>query len=197
MDIFNPQPITDIVWSMYRPYPIKIRSGTAMSIQVAGKNSTPTGIAHLMGLNSRSLILLILASTQLMDTTNWRHGLTPREERYGTRILSTAGQPSEGGAILDNNIVDINENYINYINSNPNIVHKLDELVVVDTGTTGHYLTPDSPCNNKQLAVIPLPIRMPNGEIITSTHTALLSKTDLSIEARKAHLFPGLNKSLL
>ena len=38
---------------------------------------------------------------------------------------------------------------------------------------------------------------MPNGEIITSTHTALLSKTDLTIEARKAHLFPGLNKSLL
>ena len=38
---------------------------------------------------------------------------------------------------------------------------------------------------------------MPNGEIITSTHTALLSQQDLPIQARKAHLFPGLNKALL
>ena len=38
---------------------------------------------------------------------------------------------------------------------------------------------------------------MPNGEIITSTHTALLSHHDLPIQAWKAHLFPGLNKSLL
>ena len=59
-----------------------------------------------------------------------------------------ADQASEEGTGLDSDIDDINENYINYINSNPNIVHKLDELVVVDTGTTGHYLTPDSPCNN-------------------------------------------------
>ena len=29
------------------------------------------------------------------------------------------------------------------------------------------------------------------------THTALLSKQDLSIAARKAHLLPGLNKALL
>ena len=38
---------------------------------------------------------------------------------------------------------------------------------------------------------------MPNGEIITSIHTALLSKQDLPIPARKAHLFTCLNKALL
>ena len=38
---------------------------------------------------------------------------------------------------------------------------------------------------------------MPNGEIITSTHTALLSQQDLPIQARKVHLFPGPNKDLL
>ena len=38
---------------------------------------------------------------------------------------------------------------------------------------------------------------MPNGEIITSTHTALLSKQGLPIKARKTHLFPGLNRALL
>ena len=38
---------------------------------------------------------------------------------------------------------------------------------------------------------------MPNGEIITSTHKALLYKQDLPIQSRKAHIFPGRNKALL
>ena len=73
-------------------------------------------------------------------------------------------RPTEwGGAELDNDIVNNNENYINYINYNPKLVHTVDELAVADTGTAGHYLTLDSPCNNKKLAIILLPIRMPNG----------------------------------
>ena len=70
-------------------------------------------------------------------------------------------------------------------------------LVVEDTGTTGRFLTLDSPYNNKQQAVHPLPIQMPNGEIIMSTHTALLFHQDLPLQARKAHIFPGLNNDLL
>ena len=73
----------------------------------------------------------------------------------------------------------------------------MDNLSVADTGKTGRYLTLDLPCNNKQQYVRPLPIQMPNGEIITSTHTALLSHQYLPIQALKAHLFPGLNNSLL
>ena len=61
------------------------------------KNSTPTGIAHLTDLRLRSTILPRLATTWFMDTTNWQRGCTAREERYGTRIVLTAGQPSEGG----------------------------------------------------------------------------------------------------
>ena len=66
-----------------------------------------------------------------------------------------------------------------------------------ETGTTGNDMTLEYPCNNKQNTVIPIPIRITNREKITSTHTALLLKTDLSIEARKTYLFPGLNKVLL
>ena len=44
------------------------------------------------------------------------------------------------GAGLDSYIVDINENYINYTNSNPKLVNKVDELAVIDTGMTGRYL---------------------------------------------------------
>ena len=73
----------------------------------------------------------------------------------------------------------------------------MDEIAVADTGTTEHYLTLDFPWNNKQLAISPLPIHMPIGEIITSTITALFSKKEVQIEARKAHLFPWINKALL
>ena len=38
---------------------------------------------------------------------------------------------------------------------------------------------------------------MTNGEIITSTHTALLYHQDLPIQARKSHLFPGINKAMV
>ena len=73
----------------------------------------------------------------------------------------------------------------------------MDELSVADKRKTGHYLTLDSPCNNKQPAINPLPIHMPKGETIMSTHTALFSKQYLKIAARKAHLFIGINKAFL
>ena len=43
----------------------------------------------------------------------------------------------------------------------------------------------------------PLPIQIPNGEIIESTHTALLNHQDLHFQAIQAHLFAGLRKALL
>ena len=43
---------------------------------------------------------------------------------------------SEGAAGLDNDIVNININYINYINYNTKLVQTVDELAVTDTGTT-------------------------------------------------------------
>ena len=77
------------------------------------------------------------------------------------------------------------------IKSNPKIVQTEDELAVIDTGKTGHYLTLDSPYNNKQLDISPFPICMSNGEIITSTYTALLSKKDIPIAVRKNIIFQG------
>ena len=55
----------------------------------------------------------------------------------------------------------------------------MDNLAVAETGRTGHYLTLDLPCDNKQQAVHPLAIQITNGKIIMSTHTALLSHQDL------------------
>ena len=85
----------------------------------------------------------------------------------------------------------MNENYINYIQYNPKLVLSMNDLAVADTGTTGHYLTLDLPCSNKKKAVHPLPIHMPNGEVIKYMHTELLAHPDLPLQARQAHLFQG------
>ena len=72
--------------------------------------------------------------------------------------------PTEWGeAGLGKDIVNINDNCINYIQSNPKLVLSMDDLALADTGTKVHYLTLDSPYRNKQKAVHPLPIQMPNG----------------------------------
>ena len=94
-------------------------------------------------------------------------------------------------------MVNINENYINYIQSKPKLVISVKDLAVADTGTTGYYLTLNSPCTNKRKEVHPLPIQMTNGEVIKSTHTALLDHPDLPLQEQIAHLFPGLTKALL
>ena len=131
-----------------------------------------------------------------------------RHNKLATRLDIKGGQtwnmecinggPTKwGGAELDKDIFNMTENYINYIQSNPKLVQTVDNLAVSDTGTMVHYLTLDLPWDNKQQAVHPLPIQMPNGKIITSNHTALLSHQNLPIQARKAHLFPGFNKALL
>ena len=51
---------------------------------------------------------------------------------------------------------------------------------------------------NKRITANPLGIRMPDGHVIYSSHTALLPQDPLPIKARHAHIFPNLkNKALL
>ena len=68
---------------------------------------------------------------------------------------------------------------------------------VADSGTTGHFITEDTPCVNVQKTYNPIPIKMPNGDIISSTHIALLPQQNLPLPARKAHIFPKLTKPLI
>ena len=68
---------------------------------------------------------------------------------------------------------------------------------VADSGTTIHYITPTTPCIDKKISNNPIPIKMPNGDIIISTHISLLPQHNLPEKARKAHIFPGLKKPLI
>ena len=49
----------------------------------------------------------------------------------------------------------------------------------------------------KQTANNPIPIKIPNGDIITSSHIALLPQHNLPDKVCKAHIFPGLTKPLI
>ena len=80
----------------------------------------------------------------------------------------------------------MDKNYRNLVNNNINtqldfnlmcIDYSLEALA--DYGTTGNYITPTTPCTNKQTSTQPIPINMPNGEIITSSHIALLPQHNL------------------
>ena len=90
-------------------------------------------------------------------------------------------------------------NHINIIGTTNTITHKyVDNLEAADSGTLGHFLKSNSPCVDKRIATNPLGIRMPDGHIIYSSHTALLTQDTLPIEARHAHIFSDLkNKAFL
>jgi hypothetical protein len=50
-------------------------------------------------------------------------------------------------------------------------------------GCTGHFLKTDSPCVEKTATTAGINVRLPNGSVITSTHTALLDFPALPIAA--------------
>ena len=50
---------------------------------------------------------------------------------------------------------------------------------------------------NIRPAINGISVALPNGDIITSTHTATLNLPSLPLSARAAHVFPGLTGSLL
>ena len=68
---------------------------------------------------------------------------------------------------------------------------------VADSGTTGHYITPTTPCTNKQTATQTITTKITNGQIIKLSHIALLPQHNLPDKARQAHIFPGLQKPLI
>ena len=71
------------------------------------------------------------------------------------------------------------------------------DMAIADSGTTGHFLQIDSQCVDKRLTNEGLDVRLPDGSVITSTHTALLNIPQLPMKARRAHLFPDISHALL
>ena len=93
----------------------------------------------------------------------------------------------------------MDKNFSNLVNNNINEQLNFNSMcndssleAVANSGTTGHYITPTTPCTNKHTSTQPIPINIPNGEIIISSHIELLPQHNLPDKASKAHIFPGL-----
>jgi hypothetical protein len=67
-----------------------------------------------------------------------------------------------------------------------------NSTAILDSVCTAHFLIANDNCKNKQLAQFPLEVRMPNGAVIASTHTATLDLPSFPTAARQAHILPGL-----
>jgi hypothetical protein len=65
-------------------------------------------------------------------------------------------------------------------------------LTVADAGYTSHCLTPNARLINVRPAIQSLPVTMPNGAIIYSSHVGKLDLPTLPPAAHIAHVFPDL-----
>ena len=70
-------------------------------------------------------------------------------------------------------------------------------LTVEDTGYTSHFFTPNARLINVHLVIQSLPVTMPNGAIIYSSHVDELDLPNLPLAARIAHVFPDLASNSL
>jgi hypothetical protein len=82
------------------------------------------------------------------------------------------------------------QNFMNYLNFTPS--QPSPSTALLDSGCTSHFLLASAKCSNNKSTATPLAVRLPNGDTITSTHTATLNMPSLPHAARQAHILPGL-----
>jgi hypothetical protein len=63
---------------------------------------------------------------------------------------------------------------------------------LADSGATGHFFTTNAKVINKQIALDPLKVKIPDGNILQSSHTCELDLPKLPLEARRGHIMPGM-----
>lgn len=68
---------------------------------------------------------------------------------------------------------------------------------IIDSGATGHFLVTDAPTLNKEVALDPIKIMLPNRKILVSMHTCNLDMPDMPAHVTKAHIVLGLAQWLL
>ena len=73
-----------------------------------------------------------------------------------------------------------------------NILATQVDCAISDLGATCHFLVKGTPIVNKELAVNPIKITLPNGLIIQSTHTCNIDIPWLPHHVTSVHIVPGL-----
>jgi hypothetical protein len=67
-----------------------------------------------------------------------------------------------------------------------------NDTAILYSGCTINSLSAAAPCSDTQEAHVPLNVNMPSRKTIQSSHTCNLLLTDLTLQARQAHILPGL-----
>ena len=74
----------------------------------------------------------------------------------------------------------------------------LDSPAIMDSGCTSHFISPNAPVTDKRIANPSIPISLPNGSVINSSHTATLQlHPALPVEANTAHIIPAFSNNSL
>jgi len=82
--------------------------------------------------------------------------------------------------------------------TNPPTSNTMYYTAIADTAATGHYVTQACPVTDKRSTNYGVQVILPDGNSITSTHTALLQlPNQLPITAKTAHIFPDLKSGSL
>jgi hypothetical protein len=95
----------------------------------------------------------------------------------------------------------LNNTAIRNNHTSPNSSHILgpshNYKAIIDTGSTAHYFGLRALLRNKQLALLPMEVELPDQRLIRSTHTGMLPIQGLPPEAITAHLFKELGDTCL
>jgi hypothetical protein len=94
----------------------------------------------------------------------------------------------QDGEVQINNLSS--QNFMSYLNFTPYQPSPCTALL--GSGCTAHFLLANAKCSNKKSTTTPLAVRLPNGDTITSTHTATLNIPSLPQAAIQAHILLGL-----
>ena len=71
-------------------------------------------------------------------------------------------------------------------------IRNIHEWAIMDSGATSHFLVTKAPTRDRQVAISPLKVRLPDGAQVASTHTCQLDIPQLPDKAKLGHIIPGL-----
>jgi Reverse transcriptase (RNA-dependent DNA polymerase) len=70
-------------------------------------------------------------------------------------------------------------------------------VILIDSGSTGHYFAPTNTLSNLQPTETPLAVQVANQQMMHSTHTAEIPLPFLPLAARQVNIFPDMHRSLV
>ena len=71
------------------------------------------------------------------------------------------------------------------------------DMVVLDSGATGHFILPGTKVSNMKISKKPLTINLPDSPQLKLTHTCEINDPRLFKESKQAHVLPGMSHTSL